>query len=365
MNILGPEIGYIDLLDAHLSEPKIDKKKYNPLRPSSAGKCTKELGYQMQEFLGIASYEKEPISPDLNRLFSLGHSVEWSILKMFEELEIFEVKYRQQAVRGGKITEKKIMEGSIDACFISEKWKAVVDVKSKGNKFSGWSRSQWDEHSEKYSKMKSVLTLTDRVFWIDDLKAFLEEVNDPFLADNFYQLNWYANTQFIKESGIDHGAIIQYCKSDSRLRELRFRPSADLAEMVERKFRLVAGTIEGGGSVDSLPRDFVLGSIKCAFCPYKAACWPDSDAKDAYFKTWPKKRWPDRTSKLGDVGRSLEDLFSRYANVENSEKEKTRLEQLIALEMHENQIQKIELEDGRVYDLKMLKSGPVPRRGKK
>lgn len=363
--VMGPSVGYIDLLDFHL-ENKLKKeaegpRRFNPLRPSSAGKCTKELAYELAEFKGAASYEKEGMKADTHRLLNLGHSIEWNILKMFEDVEMFETRYRQQIVSFFKLDTGKWIEGSIDAVFWSDTHKAVIDIKSKGNKYSGWSRTQWDEHTEKYSNMKSVYKMTDRCFWIDDLEAFLEEVNDPFLASNFYQLNLYANTDFLVERGVDHASIIQYAKDTSRLRELRFRPSVAVYEQIRNKFTRANGALRP----EDIPRDYALGSIKCAFCSYNKHCWPEANALKEYFATWPKKKWPTNTSELGLIGDQLEVLFEKYTDVEDSIKELDRVEKLITLVMNENQIQKVRLNDDRVYEMKALKGdGLVIRKAK-
>lgn len=366
--MLGPSVGYIDLLDHHLTE-KLKKEQdggrnYNPLRPSSAGKCTRELAYEMDEFVNGTKYDREPMNPDTHRLLSLGHSVEYNILKMFEEVKLFEVKYKQQIVSFFQINEDKWIEGSVDAVIWSPQHKAVIDIKSKKNNFSSWTSSQWDEHSEKYSKMKSVQRVTDRFFWIGDLDAFLEELDDPFLASNFYQLNMYANSQFLLERGVNHGAIVQYNKNDSRLREIRFKPSKMVYEGIRTKFTSVTRTIHDGGAPSDVRRDYALGSIKCAFCSFKQQCWPEADALKEYFATWPKKNWPDKTEKLGEVGQELETLFARYQEKEAAEKEKARLEQLITLIMNEEQIQKVQLQDKSIYEMKALQKGLVIRRAK-
>lgn len=367
-SVLGPSVGYIDLLDHHLTT-KLTKERdggrdYHPLRPSSAGKCTRELSFELDEHLNGTKYDKEAMNPDTHRLLSLGHSVEWNILRMFEEVELFEVRYKQQVVSFFKLNETRWIEGSIDAVIWSPQHKAVIDVKSKKNNFSSWASSQWDEHNIKFSKMQTVHQITDRAFWINDLDAFLEENDDPFLAANFYQLNMYANSQFMLERDVDHAALFFYSKNDSRLRELRFRPSKSVYDKTRAKFELVSANGNAGGTPDAVRRDFALGSIKCAFCSFKRACWPADDALKSYFATWPKKQWPTRSSELGAVGQELETLFARYQEKENAEKEKARIEGLIVLIMNEEKLEKVKLQNDSVYEMRALQKGLVIRRAK-
>lgn len=398
--ILGPEVGYTDLLDFHTSN-KLAKesdagRKYTPLRPSAAGKCTRELAYEFAEFRGRAAYPKEGMKPSVHRLLNLGHSIEYNILNQFKEVEGFELKYSQQVLSFFPLNEtgtnadgsykedywleptiddqgKSVaqvnpkyksspewVEGSLDRCFYVGEHKAVIDIKSKGDKYSSWNKSRWDDDNEKLEGLKSVQRVTDTMFWVDDLDAFLGELNDPFLASNFYQLNMYANAQFLKERGVDHAAIIQYNKNDSRLREIRFRPSESVYENVKSKFQTVGNSIDAGLSPSDVRRDYALGSIKCAFCSFKKECHPQEDGLKAYFKTWGKKTWPEKATP------ALEQLKEQYETVSNSKKELERLEKLWAMQMIQDEIQKAEFKDGTVYEVKTLKGdGLVMRRTKK
>ncbi len=362
--LLGPEVGYTDLLDFHTSN-KLTKesdagRKYTPLRPSAAGKCTRELTYEFAEFRGKATYPKEGMKPSVHRLLNLGHSIEYNILNQFKEVEGFELKYSQQVLSFFKLNESEWVEGSLDRCFYVGEHKAVIDIKSKGDKYSSFNKSRWDDDNEKLEGLASVQRITDTMFWVEDLDLFLGELNDPFLASNFYQLNMYASAQFLQERGVDHAAIIQYNKNDSRLREIRFRPSASVYEAVKNKFLLVSSTIDNGGSPEEVRRDYALGSIKCAFCSFNKKCHPQEDGLKAYFKTWGKKTWPERATP------ALEELKEQYETVSNSKKELERIEKLWAMQMIDDDIQKAEFADGTVYEAKTLKGdGLVMRRTKK
>jgi hypothetical protein len=370
--ILGPPVGYVDLLNQHTeAKSSGESKKYMPLRPSSAGKCGRELAYEYDSYKNGTAYPREAMAAETSRIFSLGHSVEYNVNNEFRVVPGLQQKYKQQVVRMFKLDDGTIIEGSVDNCFFldhevdGKQYRGIVDFKSKKDKFSSWTKSQWDEFNDKLNRLPSVLRISDTAVWIDDLGSFLQEVDDPFLAANFLQLNFYACTDFIKESGIDHGAIIQYNKNDSRLREIRFRPSQEVFDSVRDKFTRAANAITSGAKPDSVPRDYALGSIKCAFCPFKKQCWGENtDALKAWFKTFPYKNWPVDTSKLGDTGTNLEDLFEAYKQIENSEKEKKRIESLICLEMSNAEVEKIKLEDGSVYEMKALATGLAIRRGK-
>lgn len=349
--ILGPPKGYCDLLDEQLvSKDADDSFAYYPLRPSSAGKCTRELAYSLAEFEGKASYPKEAMDPDTQRLLNLGHSIEYNILKMFEKCKDFQIKYKQQVLSFFTVPSGKLIEGSIDAVFYSEEHKAVIDIKSKGNKYSSWAKTQWDEHNEKFASLSSVTKVSDSFFWIKDLKEFIHEVNDPFLASNFYQLNLYANSEFLKQRGVDHASIIQYNKNDSRIRELRFKPCVDTFSAVQNKFQLVDYLVNVEGDATLAPKDYALGSIKCAFCDYKKACWPTDDSLKAYFATWPKKQWPEKS----DL--ELEAAYFDYKNAATQADKQTQFEQALVKLLNDKMIEKVKFQDGAVYEIKFLKS---------
>lgn len=365
-NIIGPEIGYVDLLNVattkKLKEEQESGKTFGkPLRPSAAGKCTRELAYELMVHYGKAKYPVELKEPEVHRLLNLGHSIEYHIIKQFELIsDIFDIRYKQQVLSFAYLEAKddpkmsQWLEGSIDLVFWSEKYKCVADIKSKKDKWSAAFKSAWDDLDDKLRRMKSVTSITDDAYWVEDLSAFLEELSDPFFESNFLQLNLYATSDFLKERGITHGAIIQYCKNDSRLREVRFKPSQEVADRVKGKFQ-VALDAAAKGTPELAPKDHFIGSVKCAFCPYSAQCWNENALK-AFYKTFPKKQWPTDTNRMGVKGNQLESLFAKYNESHRFIGETEKAEQDILKAMAEAEVNKVKLEDGSVYEAKFLKS---------
>lgn len=283
MSVLGPEVGYIDLLNHETTEllkrEEEGKSKYTPIRPSASGKCTRELYYQLMEYHGYAKYPKELKKPDTHRLLNLGHSIEYHLVKQFELLaDFFAIRYKQQVLsfkyfKAKNPKHSQWLEGSLDLVFWSEKYKCVADVKSKGG---GWDfkarKSRWDSTSDKLQAMSTVKPLSDNAYWVENLEDFLDELDDPFFAANFTQLNMYANSEFLKERGIDHGAIIQYHKQDSKLREVRFKPSKALYEKTLKKFGKVIEAVDTGNEALAT-RDYAADSFKCRYCDFRKTCW--------------------------------------------------------------------------------------------
>jgi hypothetical protein len=295
--VLGPSVGYVDLLDhyttEHLKREDEKGRDKTPIRPSAAGYCTRELYYALMEFHGKASYKKELREPAVHRLLNLGHSIEWHLIKQFELLStLVDIRYKQQVLSfkymdvPANPSMSQWLEGSLDLVFWNDKWKCVADVKSKGGGHDFRARkSRWDSYTDKLLAMKTVEPIAVKSidketgqpraadsFWVEDLEAFLEELDDPFFAANFLQLNMYACSDFLRQRGIDHGAIIQYHKADSKLREVRFRPSLKLYTATLNKFQtaLDAAAME---TASAAPQDHAQGSYKCRYCPYKAECW--------------------------------------------------------------------------------------------
>lgn len=373
----GPEMSYIDLLDESMmdkqkkteAEHRAGTSKYPryPLRPSAAGSCERELAFQMMEAAGKEFYDKELMSPETLRLLNFGHTIESHLIYFLKQCEFFEVKYQQQTLGffDIKSTDAKIakyIEGSNDLCLISRKhgWNAVVDIKSKKDKFSASYKSSWDETDEKLLSMDSVQTISKSAYWVEDLKSFLKELNDPFFAANFLQLNLYANSSFMKERGIDHGVIMQYNKNDSRLREVRFKPCAELFLSVEDRFRNAAQAADIGRPLDA-KAEFMPGSIKCAFCDFKSHCWGNTDVQKEYFKTLPSKYWPKR---IEEIPEELQEMLLKYHDNIPVVSTTNKLELDICQFMIDNKIFKVDIGDRVIYEVKTYKHSVSLKRGK-
>lgn len=364
--IRGSQRSYIDLLDDaiidEMERSRTEDRKYFPLRPSSAGKCTRELTYELMEYEGKAKYDRKIEDPTRaaasNRLLALGHSVEWQLLKKMALIKDMDIKYQQQVVDLFTINGR-LIEGSLDAVLISDKYKCVADVKSKGNKFSKAYASKWDEDNEWLASLKSVEQFGESAFYAKDLMSFIRDIRgEPYFVANFLQLNSYALSKFLVDRGIDHGSIVQYCKNDSYLREVRFAPSEEALELVRTKFQIASDAVKAGNP-ELAPKDYALGSIKCSFCPFSKECHGSSDTLKAYFKTLPAKNWPTDSKRLKSE-KQIEEIYKEYKwSIEASEaKEYAEQEILKILDMEK--VNKIKFSDGYVYERKFLKT-PWPR----
>jgi len=223
--------------------------------------------------------------------------------------------------------------------------------------------------------MKTVQVIGDTQvgFWVEDIEAFLVELDDPFFEANFVQLNLYAtNEEFVKRE-IDHACIIQYNKNDQRLREIRFLPSLALAEKTKAKFHMALLAADQGDP-EIAPRDYMLGSIKCAFCDFKGMCWPtptdpSEDPLKLYFKNLPKKYWAKKLEDFDDeLQADLRKAYEAYRVAESSTKElKSAETELARLMLQEANTWKLKFDDGMVLQAKELKT-PRPhitvRKGK-
>lgn len=301
-NILGPKKGYITLLN-EATEAKCQKDvdtganyQKTPLRPSSSGNCTRELYYSFMQFHKLAKYEMSPLKPNVHRLFSLGHSIEWNLIKEFALIkDKFEIKYKQQVLSFAKLEAvnkpqlSQWLEGSLDMVFVSDEYKCVADVKSKGDRYDFQARKmKWQALDEQLGRMASVEVISkddsgDTAYWVEDLEAFLTDLGDPFFEANFLQLNLYANSSFLMERGTDHAAIIQYLKNDSKLREIRFKPSRALYDRTIAKFQTVVDAVDQDNE-ELATRDYSPESFKCRYCPFHKECWGKAPTTRSYKK---------------------------------------------------------------------------------
>lgn len=307
-------------------------------------------------FNGYAPGEKEIKPPNIVRLLGLGHSIEYHALKFLETLPGYSIKFKQQVVDIFKLDrDGRIIEGSTDAVLISDQYKCLLDVKSYGDRFHNWRESKWKAAIDKYDRMESMKRFDDNGWYIEDVMAFMDEIGEDALVANITQINLYLCSDFMKARGIDHGVVYRYNKNDSHHMEIRFKPSQALFDQVRAKFNLIDQSVHEK-KPENVPKDFALGSQACSFCPYAKRCWPEIDAKKEYFKTFPKKTWPDNVKYLD---KDLRELLKKYhANIYTLDDNKI-LEQNIIKGLLANETRKVQLEDGQVYELVFLKS-PKP-----
>jgi hypothetical protein len=366
VKILGPSVGYTDLLDHSITEKlKEDKEKIksgerrsNPLRPSSAGKCSRALACELMTYRGHAYYDKPIYEPSVHRLLDLGHAIEFHALRQFRLVKVFEQRYKQQVVslfeieRGDPSLSKEIVEGSCDYVLYNEHYKCIGDVKSKKERFSYAYRSSWDEDIEKIAAMKTVTPITETALWINDLEAFLEELGEDFMASNFYQLNLYANTEFMQSRGIDHAMLYYYSKNTSRHFELRFKPCVKTFQKIKDKFNKVSKMVDQKKIPEAC--DFTPGTMLYAFCDCHEMLTPgDKDPRALWYANLPKKKWPKDLDRLPP---STQSLIQEWFAIEKASRAKKKLEERVVKELLDQKIDKIRIADGEIFELKFLKT---------
>lgn len=369
MNILGPQAGLVELVN-HFTMQKAtreadDKKQYNPLSPSAAGKCARELAYSYAVHKGVLTLPTVVEPPTVQRLLNLGYFIENHVVQEFKKAfseagSEIKLRYAQQYVRIMQKLDGSFVEGKIDGCFISPTWKSLIDYKSKKDKFSKGFKSSWDEDAD--FLREEAHQFAEDSFWIDDLDAFIQrnKYTEPFLCDNFYQLNLYFFDMhgFFSQVGIDHCSILQYNKNDSRLREIRFRPSQKIADYVIDKFKRVDHAVTVEKNPDLVDREFELGSVKCAFCHFREICHGE-DAKKPWYDTFPKKYWPKDTERMGEDGATLEDLYQQLQAVDKAIDQQEVIEQKMLLLLDKNRCFKVKFNDGKVLEVKTYKTGGI------
>lgn len=370
--LLGPPCSHADLLDYEITE-KIKKEeedkragkiRSHPLRPSSAGFCARRLAYELMEYRGFKFYDKPLLEPHVYRLFELGHGVENHVLNTFKLLKGFEQRYKQQILtffplaRASKDLPLEMCEGSADGVLWSSHYKGIFDVKSKKDKFSAIFKSGWDEEIEKLCGMEGVMKLSETGIYVDDLDSFIDDLNDDWLVDNLYQLNLYALSDFMKSRGINYAFLYRYCKNDSRHFEIRFRPSQNAFDYVKEKFNEINVLVDKQ-EPEKVEKEFFLGSIRCAFCPFSKECWGDEDALKSFFGNLPKKKkWPENLSSL-EHAEEIGGLFQTFETALKWGVEKEKTERRICELLTHAKVPRIRLPNNNIYEVKYLKT-PKP-----
>lgn len=375
-NIPGPAVSFADILNHYTYESSKERagdNKYFPLRPSSAGKCGRRLAYDLANYTGLRNDEGEIFEPNVTRLLDLGHSVESHLLKQFyyafkQADSGMEIKYQQQNMSFFTLPHSgKFLEGSIDAVFVSPKWKCVVDVKSAKDSWSSYYKSKWAEKVEKFRASKYTEEIGENCFYIDNIDKFLEEDNDSSFRANVLQLNFYFNSDcgFLRKRGVTFCSLLYYSKNSSEVREVRFRPSVNLYKYVKDKFLEVDQAVCRDKKPELVEKEYTLGSFDCAFCPYAKACHGEKvDAKKEYFASWPKKSWPKDVDRLKEHD-ELVALHDEYKAAQDSIEKKDELEKKIIKILDKHNIRKVKFDKDAIYEVKHLKTGGVgggPRR---
>jgi hypothetical protein len=278
--------------------------------------------------------------------------------------------------------EQELIQGALDLALIFKEDtgdNCFVDIKSAKDSWSAFYKSRWDENLIKYDDLESFQTFGKETiyknnkteqghpnaFYIEDLEAAIEELGDDYLIDNLVQLNAYCCSSFAKERKITHGVIFKYGKNDSRIFEIRFKPSEKVNTKIEKKMNDVNKAITKYKDPQRVEKDFNLGSMRCAFCEYRGICWDSDDALKEWFYTFPPRRWSTRISNVdSDTQKQLKEAFKRYDKADKEVKTKEKAEQDIIKILKELKLTKIKLDDNRVYMVKRLKDSVVLRRSK-
>ena len=150
--------------------------------------------------------------------------------------------------------------------------------------------------------------------------------------------------------------------------EFRFAPSMEQFEILKSKFKQINSAVEQK-KPELVKKDASLGSIRCAFCDYSKLCWNDDSLK-SYFKTFPKKKWPDDVKNLpldAELTEKLENYIDDWDEAKEASDELKHIEAKILTILTNCDTNKIRTANGEVYDIKYLKS-PRPhfelRKGK-
>ena len=109
------DFSIVDLLDSALDDEakEVTTRTYNPMRPSSAGKCARALSFELQEYKGLAPVTLEERDGKVHRLLDLGHWLESHMIKFMYKLNKaydLMVKYKQQVVTTMTLDDGTIIE---------------------------------------------------------------------------------------------------------------------------------------------------------------------------------------------------------------------------------------------------------------
>lgn len=354
----GPK-SYVEMMDDVVTKRAAGQKFGTPLRPSNAGTCARRIAHEYNAFCGNEEPIKETRQASVERLLALGHHVEEQIVDDFKLLEDFRIKYTQQEVDIFELPLGTKIVGSTDLCVFSEEHAGVLDVKTIGDRWEAAFASKWEKLLDTYRSITE--EFAENSFWVEDLEAFLGDIGpDDSLYKNLIQLNLYAMSQFLQSRGVNHASILRYNKNNSKLMEIRFKPSVDVFNSTYNRF----AAIEQSGvdrAPQSIPKERILGSMDCTYCPANKKCWPGATKSDHYQNS-KKKDWATKIEDLHD-GQWLHEVIQIWEANQTASRGVEKIERDIILALDKLGVYKIK-SDGKVYEVKHLKSGSVFRRGK-
>ena len=370
--ILGPDVGLTDLLDAAVlakqEEEHGQPQRFLPLRPSASGYCARKLAYDYSAYHGLSEKVQEVKKAHTIRLLDLGHHIEKAALDQLYRAGMFKLKYKQQSLHfttlesyttdDGKEIPGTHIEGSPDVVIeYPDGSIGLYDVKSKNTKFSSWRDNTWEESLWQLSHMSSVVPISETAFWIPNIEAFFDENHDESLQQNITQCNFYALNPFMQQRGVTFGGILRYAKNDSQIVEIRFALSQKRYDYVLNKFKLIH---ENAATPEKVPKEMMLGSMACAYCPYAARCWPEINTKKEHYKNQPAKEWATDVERLpADVATELDELQAKFDEAEKESNRLDKIKEKMLLLMKQVDKTKIKTTNGQVFEAKYLAS-PKP-----
>jgi hypothetical protein len=359
--IKGPERSYATLMDDVLIEKAKQQKPYFPLRPSSAGTCARRLAHDLMGYEGKGELIKEYRKPSVERLLNFGHYVEEQVAAELKQIPGMGVRFQQQVVDFFKLDNGHNIEGSTDFVMWSEETRGILDAKSMGDRWHAAFASKWEGMMAGYSKMSTLEQFDNNAWWAPDAAAFLRELGtEDSLYKNIMQVNGYACTPFLQQRGVDHGGILRYNKNNSQLMEIRFAPSMELFEEIRTKFNKVTAAV-AENAPEKVAKERVLGEMDCAYCPYKAKCWPAAGKRDFY--KGDGKRWATKVSEL-EEGAALEAHFVELERLEKASADLTRTQTAIIVLIEGHNQHKVKRANGEVWEVKQLAKSAELRRSK-
>lgn len=362
-----------DLLDIGIEEEiqreekeRLKGKSHRfPLSPSQFGGCARALALSLAEFTGMGLWPCEPLDSRAKRRFTRGYDIEYSMMKQLKKYVPIAQGFGQQYLEMARTPDDKyVIGGSMDTLFMSQEH-MIVDIKSKATYFSSYMSDAFEETFDAIANMPGVTTFGVRSLYIEDIDSFYDRYNkDDFISRYFLQLNaygacdWSANFRsnlFPGVVGISAVALLFENKNNHVMAEIRWKPSRKLYDYsIKRMLDIYQWVVIDKKDPVKYKADYTLGSLACRLCPRKANCW--GDTRHPY--NGPKKAWPIDANRVENSA-ALEAIYDKYKNVLTAKYDHDNLEEELVKEMVASGETKIRFVDGRVYELKYLKT-PKP-----